>query len=278
MSSVKESRDHKDSKGSKGSKDSKVSKDSRDSRDSRDSKERKSKSSKEDMEIDDKPDASDDERSVRTDDLESDSDSMEDEEDFTVRLVEKDDIALRDSLAKNAGKGVFCKRDISAGTILPYYALIKKLSDVEEEEDDTFFMSVTYVNDKDKTRNILSMIADGNPSLKCIKALPRQDRAASFVNEASDVPPNCVFVNNLILTKNEIVQAYREKKPIPITFLVIPHDLEKGEELYTMYGSDYTRDYKVWRDRKGFKDAIVNLSHEICEECKDDIKELFESS
>ena len=261
MSSIKDSRDSKESKDSK---DLKVSK-------------TKSKSSKEDMEVDDKSVSSDD-QSVRTDELESDSDSMEEEEDFTVRLIEKDDIALRDSRAKDAGKGVFCKRDISAGTILPYYALIKKLSDVEEEEDDTFFMSVTYINDQDKTRNITSMIADGNPSLKSIMKLPRQSRAASFVNEASDVPPNCVFVNNLILTKNEIVQAYREKKPIPITFLVIPHDLEKGEELYTMYGSDYSRDYKVWRDRKGFKDAIINLAHEICEECKDDIRELFEKS
>ena len=250
---------------------------------SKESKTRESKTreSKKEMEVErdnverDDVERDDDKLSVCTDDIESDSDSMDDEEDLTVRMVEKDDIALRDSLVEDAGKGVFCKKNISAGTILPYYALIKKMSDVEEEEDDTYFMSVTYINDKDKTRNILSMVADGNPSIKAIKTLPRQDRAASFVNEASDSPPNCVFVNNLLLTKNEIVEAYREKKPIPITLLVIPHDLDKGEELYTMYGTDYERDYKIWRDRKGFREAIVNLAHEIVEECRDDLKELF---
>ena len=246
----------------------------KESKEPKESKE--SKESKEE-EMDDRN--SDDEKSVCTDDIESDSDSMsEEEEDFVVRLVEKDDIALRDSLLNDAGKGVFCKKNIPAGTILPYYSVVKKLSEVDEEEDDTYYMTVTYVNDKERTRNIISMVANGNPSLKSIKALPRQNRAAAYVNEASTHPPNCVFVNNLLLTKNDIVQAYREKTPIPMVFLVIPHDLDKGEELYTMYGRDYEREYTIWRDRKGYKDAIINLSHEIVEECRDDLKNLLVSS
>ena len=54
----------------------------------------------------------------------------EGEEDLTARLVDKDDVALRNSEIRGAGKGVFCKRDIAAGTVLPYYALVKIASGV----------------------------------------------------------------------------------------------------------------------------------------------------
>lgn len=221
-----------------------------------------------------KRDEMSDTESIRTEDIESEAYS-EDDEDLTVRIVDKDDVALRNSEIEGAGKGVFCKKDIEAGTILPYYAQIKKLSNVKDEDDDTYFMSVTYVNSEDQTRNIQSMIADGNPTLPSIKRLSRSLRAASYVNEGSSTPPNCVFVNNICLSKDDIIKAYREKKPIPITLLVVPHDLEKGDELLTMYGSDYERDYKVWRDRKGYRDSIVNLAHEIVEECRDEIDELL---
>lgn len=43
----------------------------------------------------------------------------EDEEEFVVRIVDKDDVALRESGVKDTGKRGFCKRDMSAGTILP---------------------------------------------------------------------------------------------------------------------------------------------------------------
>ena len=225
-----------------------------------------------------KDDMDTDTESIRTEDIESEAYSDDGEEELNIRLVDKEDVALRNSEIEGAGKGVFCKRDIEAGTILPYYAIVRKLSDVKEDEDDTYFMSVTYVNEEDKTRNILSMIADGNPTMPSLKKLPRQLRAASYVNEGSASPPNCVFVNNICLSKNDIIKAYREKKPIPITLLVCPHDLDKGDELLTMYGSDYERDYKVWRDRKGYRDSIVNLAHEIVEECRDDIAETLKAA
>ncbi len=213
--------------------------------------------------------------SIRTEDIESVSENSDGE--LTARLVDKEDVALRNSEMKGAGKGLFCKRDIEAGTILPYYAIVKKLSEVDEDSDDTFFMSVTYVNSEKKTRNIQSMVADGTPTMSSLKKLPRQLRAACYVNEASTSPPNCVFVNNVCLSKEEIIKAYREKKPIPITLLVVPHDLDKGDELVTMYGSDYEREYKVWRDRKGYRDAIVDLAHEIVEECRDEIAEILKA-
>lgn len=212
-----------------------------------------------------------------SDDMKSEPYSEGDvEEELTVRLVDKDDVALRNSEIKGAGKGVFCKKDFEAGTILPYYALVKRLEEAEED-DDTYFMSVTYVNDKNKVRNIVGIVADGNPVIPAVKKLSRNLRAASYVNEGSTSPPNCVFVNNICLSKDDIVNAYRSKTPIPITLLVVPHDLERGDELLTMYGSDYERDYKVWRDRKGYKDSIVNLAHEIVEVCKDDISEMLRS-
>ncbi|CAM9172509.1 unnamed protein product [Sphacelaria rigidula] len=216
--------------------------------------------------------------SIRTEDVESEPYSDDSEEELTTRLIDKEDVALRNSEMEGAGKGVFCKRDIEAGTILPYYAVVKKVSEVKDEDDDTYFMSVTYVNDEDKTRNIQSMVADGNPTMPTLKKLPRQLRAASYVNEASKSPPNCVFVNNVCLSKEDIIKAYRAKKPLPITLLVIPHDVDKGDELLTMYGSDYERDYKVWRDRKGYRDAIVNLAHEIVEECSDEIGEMLKTA
>ena len=134
--------------------------------------------------------------SVRTEDIESEA--YTEEEAITVRLVDKDDIALRNSDIDGAGKGVFCKKEIEAGTILPYYAIVKKTSGLDDDNDDTYFMSVTYVNEEDKTRNIQSMVADGNPTLPALKKLSRNFRAASYVNEASDSPPNCVFVNNIM--------------------------------------------------------------------------------
>ena len=200
------------------------------------------------------------------------------EEGLTVRLVDKDEVALRTAEIEGAGKGVFCKRDIVAGTILPYYALVKKLSDVTDEDDDTYYMSVTYVNAQNKVRNIASMVADGNPSLPAVKKLSRNLRAASYVNEGSTSPPNCVFVNNICLSKDDIVKAYREKKPLPITLLVVPYDLDQGDELLTMYGSEYERDYKVWRDRKGYKDTIVNLAHQMVEECREDIDDILKQN
>lgn len=213
-------------------------------------------------------------------DEEEDDDDITSEdfnEDVTVRLVDKDDVALRNSEIRGAGKGVFCKRDMPAGTILPYYAVVTKLTEISDDDDDTYYMSVTYVNDENKTRNIASMVADGNPMKPPVKKLQRNLRAAAYVNEASATPPNCVFVNNICLSKSDIVNAYREMKPIAITLLVVPYDLEQGDELLTMYGSEYDRDYQIWRDRKGFKDTIVNLAHDIVSGNREEIRDMFDN-
>lgn len=208
--------------------------------------------------------------SIRTDD------DLSEEVEVHVRLVTKEDICFKESRIENAGRGVFCKKNIKAGTILPYYAVVKKLADVGDESD-SYFMTVKYVNEEDRSRSISSMIADGNPTLPTLKKLSRHLRAAAYVNEASTSPPNCVFVNNTCLSKQDIISAYRAGKSIPITLLVIPHDLDEGDELLTMYGSDYEREYKIWRDRKGYRDAIIDLAHDIVRTNAEDLKKILQA-
>ena len=220
-------------------------------------------------------DRSESDDSIFSDEVESTTPSECAEENIPIRLVEREDIAVHTSLIKGAGKGVFSKRDIPPGTILPYFALVKKIQDVKDDEDDTYFMSVNYNTPNNKQKNLVAMISDGNPHLPCMKSLPRQFRGAPFVNEASETRPNCVFVNNLNITKEDIAKAYRNKRPLPLTFLVVPYLIEKGEELYTMYGSEYDRDYEVWQDRHGYTDAIVELSHEIVESGRETLHKLL---
>lgn len=212
-----------------------------------------------------------DTESINTEDFESESESESGRNGAYgkhVRIVDKDDIALRTSSIEGAGKGVFCKRGIPARTILPFYALIKKLSHVKDGTDHSYFMSVSYMNSNNEARCIQTLIADGNPTLSCTKKLPRSLRAASYVNESTKAAPNCVFVKNPCISKQDVINSHREKKPIPVTLLVVPRDLQEGEELLTMYGPDYKRTYNVWIDKKGYKDKIVDLAHEIVDENK----------
>lgn len=193
-----------------------------------------------------------------------------------MRLIQEDDIELKKSMQQGAGRGVFAKKRLQEGVILPYFTLLKNIEDAEENrDDDTYFMAVTYVNGKNKPRNITSLIADGNPKLKSIKKIKPHITWTAFVNESSNCPPNCIFVNNSILTKDDIVQAYKEFRPVPITLMVTARQIEKGEELYTLYGGDYERDYKIWRDRKGIKNALIDRAHDIVEASHSQLIEMF---
>ena len=193
-----------------------------------------------------------------------------------MRLVQREDVAIKQSLQTGAGKGVFAKTRLQEGVVLPYFALLKNTKEaVDNQDDDTYFMAVTYVNDGKKPRNISSLIADGNPKLKAMKRLKPEFKATTLVNESSNSPPNCIFVNNSILSKNDIVQAYLKNKLIPITLLVTVRDIQAGEELYSLYGSDYERDYKVWKDRNGIRNALVNRAHDIVDESRDQLLNIF---
>lgn len=193
-----------------------------------------------------------------------------------MRLVQEDDVEIKASSQTGAGRGIFAKRQLEEGVVFPYFALIKNLQDAEDnEDDDTYFMAVTYVNGKNKPRNITALIADGNPKTKSIKKIKPHFRTTTLVNESSNSPPNCIFVNNSILTKDDIVQAYREFRPVPITLMITARQIEEGEELYTLYGGEYERDYKLWRDRKGIKNALIDRAHDIVEASHSQLVDMF---
>lgn len=194
----------------------------------------------------------------------------------TVRRVEPADISLKASSIPGAGNGVFAKRSLAAGTILPYYTIIQSVDSPDfDMMDDTYFMTASYMNASGKFRAINKVVANGDPSLEGLRRLRAVDRHASCINESSDNPPNCVFVNNPFITKNDIHDSLEKGYPTPITLVVVPYDIAKGSELFTMYGSDYSRGYKVWRDRKGIKDDLINVANDIVEFNGDAVNRMF---
>lgn len=199
-------------------------------------------------------------------------------ESIVVRRAETHDVSLKTSSIPGAGKGVFAKRSIPAGTILPYYAVTQLVDSPEYESiDNTYFMTASYRNAAGKFRAINSVVANGDPSLSRLRKLRAVDRYASCINESSNSPPNCVFVNNPFLTKADIYESLSKgyPVPVPVALVVVPYDIDKGSELFTMYGSDYHREYKVWRDRRGIKDDLVYVSNDIVETHEDSVGELF---
>lgn len=193
----------------------------------------------------------------------SDFSETEDNIDHGIHFVEKEDVSVRDSTIPRAGLGVICKRDLEAGTILPYYAVLAKRSEMNPATDDAFLMSVVYTNKHGQKKNLNGVVADGNPTKSALRKLPRNFRAASYVNEASESPPNCVFVTNPAISKRDLAKAYQNEIPVPVTLLVVPRFISKGSELFTMYGDQYNRDYRLWRDKNGYNDELISLGHEI---------------
>lgn len=45
-----------------------------------------------------------------------------------------------------------------------------------------------------------------------------------------------------------------------ITLMVTVREIEEGEWFCTLRGSEYERDYEVWRDRKGIKGDLSTTS------------------
>jgi len=73
------------------------------------------------------------------------------------------------------------------------------------------------------------------------------------------------------------METYKNKKIIVSSFLVVPFEVKKGEELFTMYGPSYEkREYKQWRDKNGYKNRLIEEAHLINSNVEE-IKNLFES-
>lgn len=194
-----------------------------------------------------------------------------------IHVLQDGEFSIKKSTVKGAGLGLFSKTKIRAGTIIPYNTLIKKYADVSEEEDDTYYMGVSYLDEKGESKTLRGYIADGNPSQKCFKRKRSSLVAASYVNEASSSPPNCVFVSNPLHTKESLKKLTKGKPEIFAScFLIVPWEIKEGQELFTMYGPSYSvRNYKQWRDRNGYKRDLIDESHSIIDKYKDYLREIL---
>ena len=179
-----------------------------------------------------------------------------------ISHISKGDFVVKASSIVGGGNGIFAKRDIPAGKLLPYTGIIKKSKDTDGE-DDTYYMSATYMGEGDLQKTYRGFISDANPLQESLKSKSIATMAA-YVNEASDRPPNCIFATRLDTTPEYIKDCYKNKTPAVLVYLVVTSDIKKGTELFTLYGSQYSnRKYKVWRDRKGYVNSMVEKAIEI---------------
>jgi len=195
---------------------------------------------------------------------------------MTIRQIQSSDVILKPSSMPGGGNGLFAKRGIPAGTILPYSTIVTIADDPEMDgTDDTYFMTVTYLNKKNKFRTIGKLVADGNPKLPGLSKMKAVHRMASYANESSNSPPNCIFVDNPAIDREAVYTSLERGTPMVSTLLIVPYDIKRGTELFTLYGSDYQRGYKVWRDRRDIKNKMIIYCNEIAEYHVDELSEMF---
>jgi len=183
-------------------------------------------------------------------------------EKLSFNIAGSRDIVKRESSIPGGGSGIFARCDLPAGTMLPYYSIVKSIHD-ESDDIDIYNMTVYCEGKSGKIRAIRDIIADGNPEQEKLKCLNKRCTFAAYINEASSSPPNCAIVNNPGITKSIAQESLKKCIPIAVSFIVVPFPVSKGEELFTMYGSDYQRGYSIWRDKRGLKDKLINASHDI---------------
>ena len=161
-----------------------------------------------------------------------------------VFVLDKDGVfECRKSDLNGAGNGVFCSTKVKSGTILPYYGIaISDDNDDDETEDSgrTYVISADYTTKYGIQRTVEGLSVDGDPRLPQIHWLEEFKKLACQTNEASDSSlPNCMLVSNPGISRVDIKRSLAKKAPIPITYLVVTEDLQKGTELLTCYGDAY---------------------------------------
>lgn len=180
-----------------------------------------------------------------------------------ISHIRKGDFIVKESSINGGGNGLFAKRDIPSGKVLPYTGIIKKTKDTNQEDVDTYYMSATYIDEEGIQKTYRGFISDANPLQESLKDNPISTMAA-YVNEASDRPPNCIFATRLDTNPEYIKDCYKNSTHAVLVYLVVTNDIKKGTELFTLYGSQYSnREYKVWRDRKGYVNSMVEKAIEI---------------
>ncbi|CAM9790644.1 unnamed protein product, partial [Ectocarpus sp. 13 AM-2016] len=147
---------------------------------------------------------------------------------------------------ENAGSGVFCAKDVKAGTILPYYGIT--ISDEVDVDDDTsgrdnyrtYVISTDYSTKYGTRRTAKGLSVNGDPRLPRIQKLEKYKKLACQINEASEgCLPNCLLTTNPHISRADINHSLLKKVPIPIAYIVVVEDLPRGTELLTWYGNDY---------------------------------------
>ena len=183
-------------------------------------------------------------------------------------VIENDELfETRDSSqGENSGNGVFCKVDVNAGTILPYYAVAFKEKD-EDEMNRTYVMSADYISKNGNYRTLKGYSLDGNPNIEKIKDIDQYKKLAAQVNEASfGNTPNCLFVSNPDITMANIKDSFNDGTAIPITYVVVIENTVAGSELVTCYGKEYgDRDYIPCKLKKRKYQEIIDVAYEYVE-------------
>ena len=161
-----------------------------------------------------------------------------------VFLLNKDGVfeCRKSEQGDNAGKGIFCVKEVKAGTILPYYGIT--ISDEVDIDDDTLNMENyrTYVVSADYTtahgnqRTAKGLSMDGDPRLPQINKLEAYKKLACQINEAGEgFLPNCLLVSNPNISRADIKGSLAKQVPIPVTYVVVTemnNYLIRSETLY----------------------------------------------
>ena len=167
----------------------------------------------------------------------------------------------------NSGNGVFCNKDVKAGTILPYFAVAFKDKD-DEDMDRTYVMSADYMSKKGNHRTLDGYSLDGNPTIDLLKDIENYKKTAAQINEASfGNLPNCLFVSNPSITRQDIKDSFKNKTAIPIVYVVVTENVLKDSELLTCYGKEYgERTYKPCKMKKRKYQETIDMAYEYVED------------
>lgn len=163
-------------------------------------------------------------------------------------IVDKDGVfeCRKSKQGENAGSGVFCAKDVKAGTILPYYGIT--ISDDVEVDDQTpsrdnyrtYVISADYCTKYGTRRTAKGLSVDGDPRLPRIQKLEKYKKLACQINEANEgCLPNSLLTTNPRISRADINRSLLKKVPIPIAYIVVIEDLPRGTELLTFYGNDF---------------------------------------
>lgn len=146
--------------------------------------------------------------------------------------------------SKEAGAselGLFAKRTLPTGTILPYPCIAEPV----RTEDRKYNLAAEYCDMRTgKYTSIPTLELNGDPALFA----DRYDAAWTFaarINEPSKHAQNCHMIVNPALNKNSIWQSFMNETLIVAAFAVTSEPVQQGAELLTHYGDGYSRSYRV---------------------------------